>query len=67
MVRQMGKMKEINTMLGSIKFTPVKYASLKKAYKEAKHNNKEMFVFEGHDILVSYAKYMIEYLKWEYK
>ncbi len=60
-------MKEIDTMTKSINFTPVKYALLKEAYKEAKHNNKEMFVFEGHDILVSYAKYMIEYLGMKYK
>tara|TARA_R100001460_G_scaffold62437_5_gene102555 strand:- start:2493 stop:2657 length:165 start_codon:yes stop_codon:yes gene_type:complete len=30
-------------------------------YKDAVIKGKEMFVFEGRDVLTSYAKYVIEY------
>lgn len=30
-------------------------------YNDAVSKNKEMFVFEGRDVLTSYAKYVIEY------
>jgi len=35
---------------------------LLKAYREAVKENKESFMFHGHELLTSYAKYMIEYL-----
>jgi hypothetical protein len=35
---------------------------LRKAYNAALAAGKEVFQFEGHDLLVSYAKYLLEYL-----
>ena len=43
------------------------YDQLKKSYKQAIKNNKDHFVFEGADILTSYAKYLIEYLSTKFK
>lgn len=54
----MGKMSEIQ-------FTRVKFKALKRAYQKAVDDELEMFQFEGHDLLVSYAKYLIEYLEKE--
>lgn len=38
------------------------YSSFRKMYEEAKREKKETFVFEGQEVLVSYAKYLVEYL-----
>lgn len=35
---------------------------LKALYKKAVENEDESFIFDGQEILVSYAKYLIEYL-----
>lgn len=34
---------------------------LKSEYEKAVKDEKESFIFEGHELLVSYAKYLIEY------
>jgi hypothetical protein len=39
------------------------YFSFKKAYEEAVKENKTQFKFEKRNILTSYAKYILEYLK----
>lgn len=31
-------------------------------YKEALDNNQDFFVFQGQEVLTSYAKYLLEYL-----
>ena len=36
---------------------------LKKAQVEAVERGQRQFVFEGQDVLVAYAKYLIEYLE----
>jgi len=46
-----------------ISFDKEKLKMLKKDYQSAVDNNAESFVFDGHELLVSYAKYMIEYLE----
>jgi len=46
-----------------IVFDKEKKEKLIKAYKEARSNNKETFMFEGKEILTDYAKYLIEYLE----
>jgi hypothetical protein len=51
----------------TINFTPQKLADLKVAYEKAKAAGKESFVFEGNELLVSYAKYLIEYLEGQFK
>lgn len=37
--------------------------SLKAAYQKAVDENREMFVYKGHELLTQYAKYLIEYLE----
>jgi hypothetical protein len=37
------------------------FARLKKEYQNAVDNSKETFVFDGNELLTSYAKYLIEY------
>ena len=44
-------------------FDKEKYQELKECYNMAKQQNKEQFVFYGEVLLVSYAKYLLEYLK----
>lgn len=45
-----------------ITFTKVKADKLRKAYAKAVKEGRAQFKFEGHELLVSYAKYLIEYL-----
>ena len=49
-------------MAGTISFDLPTYQRLKKEYQRSVDNNVEIFVFDGHELLTSYAKYMIEYL-----
>ena len=44
-------------------FDKSKYQELQDAYNKAKQQNKEQFNFYGEVLLVSYAKYLLEYLK----
>jgi hypothetical protein len=53
--------------MNQIEFTKPKLKALKKQYEKARAEEKETFIFEGHEILVSYAKYMIEYLEGAFK
>jgi hypothetical protein len=46
----------------TISFTPEKLKELKAEYKKAVDAGQETFMFEDSELLVSYAKYMIEYL-----
>jgi hypothetical protein len=39
------------------------YNLFKEAYNKALKNNVEEFLYQGQDILVSYAKYLLEYLE----
>ena len=48
--------------VNTIHFTEVKFSTLKRAYERATKDGETQFKFEGHDVLVSYAKYLIEYL-----
>lgn len=43
-------------------FDRPKYERLKARYAQAVAAHEEVFTFEGHDYLTSYAKYLIEYL-----
>jgi hypothetical protein len=49
-------------MANEMEFDKQSLAKLKKAYNKAVKENKDTFVFEGQELLVSYAKYLIEYL-----
>jgi hypothetical protein len=37
------------------------FTRLKKEYQNAVDNSKDIFVFDGNELLTSYAKYLIEY------
>lgn len=50
-------------MAGTLSFDKITYQRLKKEYQLSVDNNVEVFVFDGHELLTNYAKYMIEYLK----
>lgn len=45
-----------------ISFDAKKREQLRKAYNAARDAGQEQFKFEGRDVLVAYAKYMLEYL-----
>jgi hypothetical protein len=47
----------------NVEFTKEKLDRLIKVYQYAVRENKQTFWFEGHEYLVAYAKYLIEYLK----
>jgi hypothetical protein len=50
-------------MAGTLSFDKTTYQRLKKEYQNSIKNNIEVFVFDGHEILTAYAKYLLEYLK----
>ena len=47
----------------TIKFDKEKYLYLKSDYETAKNNKQENFIFDGHELYIEYAKFVIEYLK----
>jgi hypothetical protein len=51
----------------SIAFTENKYKKFKKAFETAEKAGETQFTFEGKEILVTYAKYMVEYLSSHYE
>lgn len=48
-------------------FTKEKLSELKKQYNISVQNNQEVFIFDGTELLVSYAKYLIQYLETQLK
>lgn len=46
-----------------VEFTETSFERFKKAYEDASSEGKEQFTFEGNDVLVSYAKYVIQYVE----
>lgn len=50
-----------------IEFTREKYLKLKREYNKAVAQGKSRFDFEGHPVLVAYAKYLIQYLEMKFK
>ena len=51
----------------SIMFTRAKLEALKEAYQKALGEGVEQFEFEGHPLIVGYAKYLIEYLNLKFR
>jgi hypothetical protein len=39
-----------------------KFSRLQNEYQNAVKNSQEIFIFDGNELLTSYAKYLIEYL-----
>jgi len=50
-----------------IAFTEQDLAEFKKAYDTAIENDQVQFIFKNHVYVVSYAKYVIEYLEDQFK
>ena len=50
-------------MTNLINFDRRKYQQLKARYEQAVRDKEETFTFEGNELLTSYAKYLLEYLK----
>jgi hypothetical protein len=50
---------EVRTII----FTKDKLSYLKRRYNKAVKDKEEVFIFEGKEILTSFAKYLIEYLE----
>lgn len=46
----------------TVEFTPEKRDRLREAWSLAVKEGKDDFVFDGHTYLVSYARYLLEYL-----
>jgi len=47
--------------------TIYEYPDLKKAYDNAVKNKQKFFTFYGYDILIDYAKYLLDYMEPFYK
>lgn len=45
-----------------MRFDREKRDALRKAYEKAIAEGKESFIFEGHEMLVAFVKYVLEYL-----
>jgi hypothetical protein len=52
--------------MAHIDFNKGKALEFKKAYEKAVESGKETFWFEDQEIVVDYAKYMLEYLSIEF-
>jgi hypothetical protein len=50
-----------------IQFTPESLRVLKREYKKAVKAGKDSFFFNGSELLVGYAKYLIEFLEAAFK
>jgi hypothetical protein len=46
----------------AVEFDRAKFKRLKARYGLAVQDNEETFMFEGHELLKDYAKYLIQYL-----
>jgi hypothetical protein len=53
--------------MNTINFTRAKLEELERAYSAAVAKGQETFLFEGHELFVPYAKYLIEYLNHNFK
>jgi hypothetical protein len=49
-------------MSNTISVDKTTFTRLKKEYQTAIQSSKDIFIFDGNEILTSYAKYLIEYL-----
>jgi len=54
------------TPTANVTFTPAKLKCLKQQYEDAVEQGTDVFVFEGHELLVDYAKYLIQYLEGQF-
>lgn len=48
--------------MSTVTFTAQKREELRRAYTQALADKSDTFLFQGHELLVSYAKYLLEFL-----
>lgn len=53
--------------MNTIEFTATKVKALRRAYNAAVKAKKDTFIFEGSELVVTYAKYLLEYLDGEFR
>lgn len=53
--------------MNTVQFTQDKRDALRRAYDTAVKAKHETFTFEGSELLVAYAKYLLEYLDGEFR
>jgi hypothetical protein len=51
----------------TINFTRAKFYDLEGAYQKARQSGHDQFEFEGQKVLTAYAKYLIEYLRSQFR
>jgi hypothetical protein len=56
-------LKQEKIATGSLTIDMPTYKRLKKAYEQALKENKKSFIFENTELLVDYAKYLLQYLE----
>jgi hypothetical protein len=56
-------LKQEKQQVGVININMPTYKKLKKAYEQALKDNQNSFIFEDNELLVSYAKYLLQYLE----
>ena len=61
--RQIGEYVPVEPEKESIRWTQEKLARFEREYERRKDDPDAVFIFEGNEFLVSYAKYLIEYLR----
>jgi hypothetical protein len=49
--------------MSEFKFTEESFEKFKSLYNESVENKSESFEFEGHEVLTTFAKYVIEYIE----
>ena len=47
----------------TINFTPATAKDFKKAYEKAKKDGVDQFTWQGHEFVLGYAKYLIQFLE----
>lgn len=57
----------IENISGELMFTQKRYNKFKKDYNQAIESKKSHFIFYGREVLIDYAKYVLEYLKPQYE
>lgn len=51
--------------MNEFKFTKESFQEFKSLYKESEAKQLESFIFERHQVLTLYAKYVIDYVEWD--
>ena len=49
--------------MNEFKFTDELFKEFKSLYEKSDKDEKESFEFQGHEVITTYAKYVIEYLE----